>query len=72
MAQRHTWLQVNDDSRHLWPLQEVRPLGERLLRGVSPTDAVHVLAQFDVAPVCMGHTLCWEGEVADSIWLLQV
>lgn len=39
---------------------------------MSPSDAVHVLAQFDVSPVCIGHALCWEGDVADSVWLLQV
>jgi len=50
----------------------VRPLGEQLLSTVPPADAVHVLAQLEVAPLCMGHTLCWEGDTADSVWLLQV
>ncbi|GBF97890.1 voltage-gated potassium channel [Raphidocelis subcapitata] len=50
---------------------EVRPLGEQLLAGVSPGDAVHVLAQLDVAPLCVGHTLCWEGDAAEHVWLLQ-
>ena len=53
-------------------MQEVRPLGERLLEGVSPADAVHVLAQFEVAPLCIGHNLCWEGDTVESVWLLQV
>lgn len=44
----------------------------QLLTGVAPQDAIHVLAQLEVAPLCMGHTLCWEGDTADSVWLLQV
>lgn len=56
---------------HLTQRQEVRPLGVQLLCGVSPVDAVHVLAQLEVAPLCVGHTLCWEGDTADSVWLLQ-
>lgn len=51
---------------------EVTPLGLQLLAGVSREDAVHVLAQLEIAPLCTGHTLCWEGGAADSIWLLQV
>jgi hypothetical protein len=49
----------------------VRPLGEQLLSGVPAGDAVHVLAQLEVAPLCMGHSLCWEGDTADGVWLLQ-
>lgn len=33
---------------------------------------MHVLAQLDVAPLCVGHALVWEGDVAEYIWLLQV
>ncbi|KAI8467131.1 MAG: hypothetical protein J3K34DRAFT_44594 [Monoraphidium minutum] len=50
---------------------EVTPLGVQLLDGVEKGDALHVLAQLEVAPLCTGHTLCWEGDGADSIWLLQ-
>lgn len=50
---------------------EARPLGLRLLEGVAPRDAVHALAQLEVAPLCSGHALCWEGERADAVWLLQ-
>ena len=53
------------------PGQEVRPLGVQLLSSVAAPDAVHVLAQLEVAPLCVGHTLCWEGDTADSVWLLQ-
>jgi hypothetical protein len=44
----------------------------RLMKDIPATSAWHVLALLQPWPLPPGQQLCWEGEPAEYIWLLQV
>jgi hypothetical protein len=53
-------------------LQELSPLGSRLLSGIALTSRWHVLALLQPVVLAPGQQLCWEGQPAQHIWLMQV
>lgn len=53
-------------------LQELSPLGSRLLFGIPEQARWHVLALLQPVVLAPGQQLCWEGLPAEHIWLLQV
>ncbi|WIA15889.1 hypothetical protein OEZ85_012638 [Tetradesmus obliquus] len=52
-------------------MQELSPLGSRLLAGVPLTSRWHVLALLQPVALAPGQQLCWEGQPAEHIWLMQ-
>jgi hypothetical protein len=53
-------------------LQELSPLGSRLLAGIPRTSRWHVLALLQPVVLAPGQQLCWAGQPAEHIWLMQV
>jgi hypothetical protein len=52
--------------------QPLTPLLTRLLAGCTSHEVWHLLALLQPLPLAPGHTLCWQGDEAQHLWLLQV
>lgn len=53
-------------------LQELSPLGSRLLCGIRRQACWHVLALLQPVVLAPGQQLCWKGQPAECLWLMQV